>query len=86
MAIQPFVGPWPLFRFLILYTFSKTPWTEDQSVARPRPKQRTAQTQNKCIQTCMPSVGFELTISAFERTETVHVLYLAATVIGSYSG
>jgi hypothetical protein len=35
MAVQPFVGPWPLFNFLILYTFGKTPWTVDQSVARP---------------------------------------------------
>jgi hypothetical protein len=35
MALQPFVGPWPLFSFLILYPVCKTPWTGDQSVAKP---------------------------------------------------
>jgi hypothetical protein len=25
MALQPFVGPWPFFSFLILYTFGMTP-------------------------------------------------------------
>jgi hypothetical protein len=31
----------------------------------------------------MPSVGFELTIQAFEREKTVHALDRAATVIGT---
>jgi hypothetical protein len=35
----------------ILYTISKTLWTVDQPVARPLPTHRTAQTQNKRIQT-----------------------------------
>jgi hypothetical protein len=26
-AIQPFIGPWPLFSFLILYTVGMTPLT-----------------------------------------------------------
>jgi hypothetical protein len=30
----------------------------------------------------MPQVGFELTFPAFERAETIHALYGAATVIG----
>jgi hypothetical protein len=30
----------------------------------------------------MPRVGFEITIPAFERTETVHALDRAVTVIG----
>jgi hypothetical protein len=30
----------------------------------------------------MPQVGFELTISVFERAKTVHALDRAATVIG----
>jgi hypothetical protein len=30
----------------------------------------------------MPWVGFEPTIPAFEQAKTVHVLHLAATVIG----
>jgi hypothetical protein len=45
LVLQPFVGPWPLFSFLILYTVGRTPWTRDQLVARPLPKRRTAQTQ-----------------------------------------
>jgi hypothetical protein len=31
-----------------------TPWTGDQSVARPLPKHRTTPTQNKPIETSMP--------------------------------
>jgi hypothetical protein len=46
MALQPFVGPWSLFSFLIFYTVGKTPSTGDQLVARPLPTQRTAHTQN----------------------------------------
>jgi hypothetical protein len=34
------------FTFLILYTVGRTPWTEDEPVARPLPTHRT-QTQNK---------------------------------------
>jgi hypothetical protein len=35
------------FSFLILYTVGRTPWTGDQTVARPLPIPRTTQTQNK---------------------------------------
>jgi hypothetical protein len=42
-----FVGLWPLFSFLILYTICRTPWTGDQSVAMLLPTHRTTQTQNK---------------------------------------
>jgi hypothetical protein len=47
-----FVPRWALagfFIFLILYTVGRTPWTSDQPVARPLPKHRTTQTQNKRI-------------------------------------
>jgi hypothetical protein len=37
VAIQPYVGPWPLFSSLIFYTVSRTPWTVDQPVARSLP-------------------------------------------------
>jgi hypothetical protein len=48
MALQPFVGPWPLLQSRKLsYTVGRTPWTSDQSVARPLPTHRTTQTQNK---------------------------------------
>jgi hypothetical protein len=52
-APQPFVEPWPLFSFLILYTVGRTPWTGDQPVARQLPTHRTTQAQNKSTQTFM---------------------------------
>jgi hypothetical protein len=61
MALQPFVWPWPLFSFLILFTVGRTPWMRDQSVARPLPTHSAAQTQNKRTQTSIPPVGFEPT-------------------------
>jgi hypothetical protein len=36
---------------LDLYTIGRTPWTNDQPVARPPPKYTTAQTQNKSART-----------------------------------
>jgi hypothetical protein len=81
MALQPFVGPWLLFSFLILYTDGRTPWTEDQPVARPLPIHMTTQTQNQRTQTSMLLVGFEPTIPAFEREKSVRVVDRAATVI-----
>jgi hypothetical protein len=80
--LQPFVGHWPLFQFLNLYTVGRTPWTSDKPVARPLPTHRTTQTQNKRTQTCMPRVVFEPTIPVFERAKTVRALDRAATVIG----
>jgi hypothetical protein len=47
MTLQPFVGAYPLFQFLIFYAVGGTPWTGDQPVARPLPVHRTTQTQNK---------------------------------------
>jgi hypothetical protein len=75
-------GTSPLFQFLNLHTVSRTPWTGDQSVARPLPAHRTTQTQNKRTQTSMPRVGFEPMIPAFERVKTCHALDHAATVVG----
>jgi hypothetical protein len=37
MALQPFIGPSPLFSFLFFYTVGRTPWTGDQPVVRPVP-------------------------------------------------
>jgi hypothetical protein len=82
MALQPFVGPWPLFQFLKLYTVGRTTQTGYQPVARPLPAHRTAQTQNKRTETSMPRVGLEPTIPAFQRAKTVHALDRAATVTG----
>jgi hypothetical protein len=60
-----------------------TPWTGDQSVARPLTTYRTTETQNKHTQTSMTQVGYEPTIPVFEWEKTVHALDLPATVIGS---
>jgi hypothetical protein len=54
MALQPFVGPWPLYSVLIFYTVAKTLWTGDQPIARPLPAHRTTQTHNNRRQTDMP--------------------------------
>jgi hypothetical protein len=82
MALQSFVGPWSLFQFLNLYKIDRTPWTGDQSVARPLPTHTTTQIQNKRTQTPMPRVRFEPTIPVFERAMTVHALDRADSVIG----
>jgi hypothetical protein len=75
MALQPFVGPWPLFfSFLIFYTVGRTPLTGDQAVPRPLSAQTTTQTQNKRTQTSMPKVGFEPTIPVSEQVKTFHAL------------
>jgi hypothetical protein len=61
-------------QFLNPKTVGRTPWTEDQPVAKPLP----TQTQNKRRHTSIPQVEFEPTIPAFERGKTVHALYRAA--------
>jgi hypothetical protein len=71
-----------LFTSLILYTVGRTPWTGDQSVARPLTTHRTTQGQNKRTQISMPWVGFEPTIPLFERAMRVRALDRAATVFG----
>jgi hypothetical protein len=70
--------------FFIFYTVSRTPSSGDQSVARPLPAHRTAQTQKKRTQTPMPKMGFKPTIPVFERAKTIHALDREATVIGFY--
>jgi hypothetical protein len=48
---QPIQGPGLLFSSLIIFPDGRTPWTNDQPVARPLPKHRITQTQNKRIHT-----------------------------------
>jgi hypothetical protein len=48
----------------------------------PLPVHRTAQTQNKRIQTSMHQLGFERTTPVFERAKTVRALDRAVTAIG----
>jgi hypothetical protein len=72
------------FSFLIFYTVGRTPWMGDQPVARPLPAHtHRTQAQNKCTQTTMPPVGFESMTPAFERAKAVHILDLAAIMIGT---
>jgi hypothetical protein len=41
MALQLFVGPWPLLQFHNhFYTDGRTPWTNDQPITRPLPTHR----------------------------------------------
>jgi hypothetical protein len=86
MALESYVRPWLLFNFLISYTVGRTPWKEDQPVARLLPAHRTTQTQNIRTQTSLPQVGFEPTIPVFERAKRVHAWEGAATVIGGITG
>jgi hypothetical protein len=48
---QPIQGPGLLFSSLIIFHSGRTAWASDQLVARPLPKHRTTQTQNKRIPT-----------------------------------
>jgi hypothetical protein len=50
---QPTQGPGLLFSSVIIFFFTggRTPWANDQPVARPLPTHRTIQTQNKRIHT-----------------------------------
>jgi hypothetical protein len=50
LSLSNFTTLWNLvdfFSFLILYIVGRTPWTKNQSVARPLPTHRTTLTQNK---------------------------------------
>jgi hypothetical protein len=86
MALEPFVGSWPLLQLRnLLYPVGRTPWTSDQFVARPLPAHRTIQTQNKYTQTSIHSLGFETMISAFELAKTVHASGRSVTEIGEYN-
>jgi hypothetical protein len=57
-----------------------TPWTGDQPVWSSPPMQENMKTET--TQTSMPRVGFEHTISVFERAETFRALHRAVTVVG----
>jgi hypothetical protein len=82
MALEHFVGPWPLFSILIIYTVGRTPWTGDQPITKPLPTHRTTNRYIEQMHTDNRSrVKFEPTIPVFEEERTVHALHPAATVI-----
>jgi hypothetical protein len=58
------------FRFRILYTVSRTPWTGDQPVTRLLPIHRTISTQNK--HTDMARIGFKPTTTMIKRAKIVY--------------
>jgi hypothetical protein len=82
VALQPSVGPWPLFQFLNLFTKSVGFLGWGSVRRKALPALRTELTQNKGTQTSMSQVRFEPTIPVFEQSKTVHTLDHAANVIG----
>jgi hypothetical protein len=82
MALQPFVGPWPLFQFLDLFTQKIGLLGRGISPSQGRYLHTEQHKQNKRTQTCMSQVGFEPTIPVFENAKTVHTSDRAATLIG----
>jgi hypothetical protein len=84
MALKPFVRPWPLFLVSWSFTQSEGPLGQGISPSQGRYLNTGQHKQNKCIQTSMPQVGFELMIPVFEGAKTVHALDRAATVIARY--
>ena len=71
MALQPYVGPWPLFQFLNLYS-------RQNSLDRESGRLKAA----AYTQTSMYRVEFEPTIPVFKRAKMFHPIDRAATVIG----
>jgi hypothetical protein len=73
--------PWALassFSFMIIFTDGRTPWASDQLVARPLPKHRTTQTQNKRIQT--PHVLDRAATMTGRFTNTMHKINYRCTL------
>jgi hypothetical protein len=83
MALQSFVGPWPLIQFLdpIHSRYDSLDGGSARRNAAIYTQNNINTEKTRTIQTSMPRVGFEPTIPAFERAKTVHVLDRAATVI-----
>jgi hypothetical protein len=51
-------GPWPLFQFRNLITVGRTPWTNDQPVARPLPTHRiNAHTYRVAFEPTIPALA-----------------------------
>jgi hypothetical protein len=86
MALQPFVGPWPLFQFHNLGRVGRTPWTGDQPVARPLSTHRTTQTRNKRTQISMNRVGFEPKTPVFQRAKKIYALDPCFSIAGPWPG
>jgi hypothetical protein len=84
VALQAFVGPWPLQFRDLFYTDGRTLWMSDQPVARPLHTHRTTQTQNKRTQKhpCLFS-GIRTHDPSIRATKTVHALDRVVTIISA---
>jgi hypothetical protein len=77
VALQPFVGPWPLLQFRnLVYTVGRTPWTSDQPVTRPPSTHRINAHSQPCPEWDLNPRP------VFERMKTFHTLDCATAVIG----
>jgi hypothetical protein len=74
MALQPFVGPWPDFKFLHLFTQSVGLLGQGISLSQGCYLYTGQHKQNKRRQTSVPQVGFEPTTPVFELAKTVPAL------------
>jgi hypothetical protein len=83
MALQAFVGPWPLFQFLGLFTQSAELPRGGISQSQVRYLHAGQHKHRKSTQLSMPKVEFEPIIPAFEWAKTVYALDRADTVMGT---
>jgi hypothetical protein len=75
------LGPWFLvFSIIIICTDGRTLWTSDQFVARPLPKHRTTQTQNKHIPNIHAFCGIRTHDLSFQASEDGTFFDRSATV------
>jgi hypothetical protein len=85
MALQSFFwgggGALASFRFFILYTVGKTPWSRI-SLSQELYVHIGKHTQNKYTEASMSRVGFKSITPSFERAKAVHTLERMATVMG----
>jgi hypothetical protein len=74
---SPLLGPGLFFSFVIFFTQTVGLLGRVICPSQGRYLHTGQHKQNKRAQTSMPWVGFETTISAFERMETIHIHYPA---------
>jgi hypothetical protein len=82
MALQLFVGSWPLFQFIDFFAQLVGLFGRGISPSQRLYPHTGRYKQNRSTQTSMSQVGLEPTIPVFERAERVDVFDRAATVIG----
>jgi hypothetical protein len=75
MALQPIVGSWSLFSFLVLYTVGTAPWTGASARLKAATYTQDNTKQNKRKQQQPVTL-------VFKRTKTIHSLHRSSTVIG----